>query len=947
MIRLFNYVVFKTEGRKEDEWNDEFFIGYSRIMDRFAPTGLTKEQWEENKTKVPAHKAKDVPKHLGDIDEPKVGKVGGFKLTRTLYAKCPYYLKVFMHEIIGAIDQLRDELRRISANARYLMWDANNDHTTFLPICSAPYEALQPSEEITRAVKKLNCHLAVLDLCPRKSTAPHEWSDERFAVLPEMMNTFLIPGRWERYLGKDQYVVPAGNLPVRPRDCMTVVMHALNNDYKKVTVQPRNHVTWFDDNVKEDLFVQCTNEHIGISGDTKAVYGHWEREPKKVKELCKWFAKDGEGVLLLGNVQAGSVWEVLRPGHNVVACDSNSTMLDWTSTGQKVVAISNDPKLLGVLRETCTSSLVRRGTLYIGYIHRKVIVIQHLQGYHGAIEIFMARCECLWFNKQEERLRAKTYADELDAGEHFDVRDSEEETSDEDINLSVPGAQQDVRQALDSGKGHQAMERIETGVVASRESVRGGEQRSCEQGMQENAGNEIRGPVGATNASKNSNNEGLHARAASLSEKEPRLQSKCKESSVRYPGILTQLDNVYVSMGLSKIPREKQYNVPQVENAQVSEMGVDAIKFALPPNEDDKLMPGDTIQEDMKEFIGGRHFIQHIGTVVETEDHQWGHHILWHPKVFEPCVWNGKWHMAVCIDGQWQLQKRVLKSKFFEIAKEQVHIKVRQANGGSDSLAEGAYADALYDKLRDQNMLEYNANFYDIESNVSHGRIPWKLPSREVVQEFEGEICLGNSQQLGHDDGHASASAAGRPFTSFVHSDKQVHERNDIDKSVGDSDESRSDRMQTEQQLSHPPSQREGGQRLGGSLCNNGISQGGVLEGRPGGVQMEENVEASMGKDDDELQRATTIGDKHQQPKRKRKDDDIVIDIVTQSGEQSGCVEDGEVGQNEKEQEEHQHVTLQKEDVICNEKPRKGNINDNIVLRRSARPAAKKTRHGD
>ncbi|GBG91462.1 hypothetical protein CBR_g52418 [Chara braunii] len=685
MIRLFNYVVFKTEGRKEDEWHDEFFIGYSRIMDRFAPTGLTKEQWKENKTKVPAHKAKDVPKRLGDIDEPKVGKVGGFKLTRTLYAECPYYLKVFMHEIIGAIDQLRDELRRISANAR---------HT---------------------------------------------------------------------------------------------------------------------------------------------------------------------------------------------AC--------------------------------------------------------------------------------EDRLRAKTYANELDAGEHFDVLDSEGETSDEDIDLPVPGAQQDVRQALDDVKGHQAMERIETDVVASRESVRGGEQRSCEQGMQESAGNEIWGPVGATNASKNSSDDGLHAGAASLSGKEPHLQSKRKESSAIYPEILTQLDNVYVSMGLSTFPRDKQYNVPQEENAEVSRMGVNAIKFALPPDEDDKQMPGDRIRKDMKEFTGGPHFIQHIGMV-------------------------------------WQLRKWVLESKFFEIAKEQVHIKVRQANGGSDDLVEGAYADALYDKLRDQNMLEYNANFYDIESIVSHGRIPWKLPSREVVQEFEGEICLGNSQQLGHDNGHASASAAGRPFTSFVHSDKQVHERNDIEKFVGNSDESRSDTMQTEQQLSHPPSQREESAEEKDSadcfatmespkVCTGSESQmatdpmsmqgteltreesvpqmkgieslsenthdlmlqlnfdGGVLERRPSGVQREENVDASMGKDDDELQRATTIGDKHQQHKRKREDDDVVVDIVTQSGEQSGRAEDGEVGQNEKEQEEHQHVTLQKENVICNEKPRKGNTIDNVVLRRSARPVAKKTRHDD
>ncbi|GBG80768.1 hypothetical protein CBR_g31322 [Chara braunii] len=567
----------------------------------------------------------------------------------------------------------------------------------------------------------------------------------------------VIPGRWERHFGKDQYVVPAGNLPLRPRDCMTIVMHASNNDYKKVTAQPRNHVTWFNDNVKEDLFVQCTNEHVGISGNTKAVYGHWEREPKTVKELCKWFAKDGEGVLLLGNVQ------VHRPESR---CHFERPKTPWLPERDMYLK-------LGKNRESLWKYLFSNAPKTpkdIGYMHRKVIAIQHLQGYHEAkncaIEICIARCERLWFNKQEDRQRAKTYADELHAGEHFDVLDSKEDTSVDNMDLPVPGAQEDIQQALDGGEGRRAMEGIETDVVASWKSIRGGEQRSCEQGMQGSGGNEIRGPVGAGNASKNSSKE-------------------------------------------------------------------------------------------------------------------------------------------------------------------------------------GTYADTLYDKLRDQNMLAYNTNFYDIESSVSHGQIPWKLPSREVLQEFEGEIRLGNSQQLGHDGGHASMSTAERPFTSSVHSDEQVDKRNDMEKYVGDNDESRRDRVQAEHQSFHPPSQRgdstvdkesadrfatmespkvctwlepqmatepmsmqgpeltreESVPQLKGieDLSENTsdlmlqlLSDGGVLEGGPVGVQRKENVMASMGRDDDELQRTTTVGDKHQQPKRKREDDDDVIDIGTQSREQLGRGEDGE-----------------------------------------------------
>ncbi|GBG60913.1 hypothetical protein CBR_g16034 [Chara braunii] len=158
-----------------------------------------------------------------------------------------------------------------------------------------------------------------------------------------------------------------------------------------------------------------------------------------------------------------------------------------------------------------------------------------------------------------------------------------------------------------------------------------------------------------------------------------------------------------------------------------------------------------------------------------------------------------------------------------------------------------------------------------------------------------------------------------------------------MEKFVGDNDESRRDKVQAEHQSFHPPSQREdsaedkesadrfatmespkvctgsepqmatepmpmqgteltreeSGPQLKGieDLSENTpdlmlrlLSEGDVLKGGSGGVQRKENVVASMGRDDDELQRTTTIGDKHQQPKLKREDDDDVIDIGTQSG---------------------------------------------------------------
>ncbi|GBG90305.1 hypothetical protein CBR_g50554 [Chara braunii] len=195
MVRMFNYVLFKIEQRSEEEWNDKFFIGYDTIMRRFAPRGLTTEKWEETKSKIVAKKTINIPKRLGGVDEAKLGKgnIGGHKVTTAIYMERPYFLKLFVHEIFGAVDQLRDELRQISSNAQHIMWDKRKDHTTYLPVCITPMDALHPTEDLTRVVRKLNCHLAVLDLAPLKNL--DAWNDLRFQELRQMM-TVLCGSHW-------------------------------------------------------------------------------------------------------------------------------------------------------------------------------------------------------------------------------------------------------------------------------------------------------------------------------------------------------------------------------------------------------------------------------------------------------------------------------------------------------------------------------------------------------------------------------------------------------------------------------------------------------------------------------------------------------------------------------------------------------------------------------
>ncbi|GBG82589.1 hypothetical protein CBR_g34958 [Chara braunii] len=44
MVRMFNYVMFRAEGRTGDEWNDDFFMSYKDLEERYASNGLCADE---------------------------------------------------------------------------------------------------------------------------------------------------------------------------------------------------------------------------------------------------------------------------------------------------------------------------------------------------------------------------------------------------------------------------------------------------------------------------------------------------------------------------------------------------------------------------------------------------------------------------------------------------------------------------------------------------------------------------------------------------------------------------------------------------------------------------------------------------------------------------------------------------------------------------------------
>ncbi|GBG71266.1 hypothetical protein CBR_g8687 [Chara braunii] len=270
----------------------------------------------------------------------------------------------------------------------------------------------------------------------------------------------VIPGTWKRVDRPPNDITRYGNMATTSRDMMAIVLHAEGGDLKKVTVKPRLHNDLTTVHVVEEKFEKCQGKHGGIEGDDSAVYSICEREPGKLRSLCGSFVGDVEGVLLLGRAHAGLVWELLQAGNNVIACDESAKdiafltkFVDILVKDERFACHVEKPRCkhrsnrdmfhkLGRKRLKVWEYLFRdapQGRLNRNYIYRKAKVIETLKNYHGALtgafETFVARCEILKFDLYKDHLTSKYYADLANSGDGFNLIDSEEDSSESDLEL--------------------------------------------------------------------------------------------------------------------------------------------------------------------------------------------------------------------------------------------------------------------------------------------------------------------------------------------------------------------------------------------------------------------------------------------------------------------------------------------------------------------------------
>ncbi|GBG66935.1 hypothetical protein CBR_g74622 [Chara braunii] len=332
MVRMFNYVVFCTEGRADEEWNDDFFMSYKDLEKRYAPNGLHAAEWEKEREKLHSNKVKTVPRRLGGVEEARQG--AGLRPTEVMYKEAPFHFKVFIYTAIDKLDLLRAEV--IASSARPLVWDKLGRQTTLLPVCMRSKEVMAAPDDIVASAQKMACRAAIVDISAANFSSA--WTSQDFDALYTMMtkccgpnwvlfffalkklqsdvlrhlfrweDVELIPGSWKRVDRSLSDVTRYGNIATSSRDLMVIVMHAEGGDLKKVTVAPRLLNDLTEVYVVEDKFGKCQGKHGGVEGDESGAYSIWEREPDKLRKLCSSFAEEAEGVILLGRAHAGLVW---------------------------------------------------------------------------------------------------------------------------------------------------------------------------------------------------------------------------------------------------------------------------------------------------------------------------------------------------------------------------------------------------------------------------------------------------------------------------------------------------------------------------------------------------------------------------------------------------------------------------------------------------------------
>ncbi|GBG74434.1 hypothetical protein CBR_g18846 [Chara braunii] len=142
------------------------------------------------------------------------------------------------------------------------------------------------------------------------------------------------------------------------------------------------------------------------------------------------------------------------------------------------------------------------------------------------------------------------------------------------------------------------------------------------------------------------------------------------------------------------------------------------------------LRPGSNVSPDHPSWKD-----DNIHFLLEPQSHSpevdWGHGMIWHPRVIQPATQKGEWIMAVVVPGAgWVSIPGESKSTFLHLARISVLQKVRVENDtfAPDDLSVVSTVGRLFDELQDKCWLELTEDCYEVDTSPSKGMVDWKVP---------------------------------------------------------------------------------------------------------------------------------------------------------------------------------------------------------------------------
>ncbi|GBG80173.1 hypothetical protein CBR_g30539 [Chara braunii] len=415
------------------------------------------------------------------------------------------------------------------------------------------------------------------------------------------------------------------------------------------------------------LFGKCLGKHVGIEGDESVVYSIWEREPGKLRSLCGSFVEEAEGVLLLGRAHAGLVWEFLQAGNNVIACDESAKDIAYLT--KFIDILVKDDRFNCHVEKPCCKHRPNRDMFHkLG--PKRLKVWEYLfrdmpQGWLDGKYIY---------RKAKATETLKHYHGALTrVFETFVARceilkfnlHKDQLTSKDYAELAKLG---DGFNPVDN-KEDSSDSYLELGEDTCAEVPRGGMVQAHDDGTVHSHEGSI--PVAAPSVTS----------MVALSE------TAALQDNERCGG--NEEDDI-------EIPGEASTLAPG-----------------------DAIPPGYCADPNTIYFLEGKH--------TRTCEDQWGHDIIWHEGVLQPCIQDGEWKMAVKYTSGWKTFRWMSKNIWLKTMELTILHRVRVENPGQSEAAIKAKAEELFHVLCDNRQLEYNNKFYALRSSPSRGSINWKV----------------------------------------------------------------------------------------------------------------------------------------------------------------------------------------------------------------------------